>query len=463
MKGKKLITAMLAGAIFTCVLSSCGTTTEDNGKTKVSIGNWPATEGKQLDSQNELKAKFEEAYPDIEIVPDTWTYDVKTFYTKAETGVLPDVFWTHFTEFQKLTDGEYAADITEQVNAAGYYEKINPKLRDLVTLDGRIYALPQEAYALCINYNVELFEKAGFMNEDGTPKAPMDWYELAEMAQKIKEVTGVPGFTLETMNNCGGWFFTNIAWGFGTDFMEQDDSGKWIATFDTPETVEALQFVKDLKWKYDCVPSNTLIDQAEATKLYATGGTAMVLEAPQDNKVAKFEMDVNDFGIMPVPAGTKRHVALLGGKLKVIDADATKETIDAAFKWLDFTGFNSSITDAAKESREKSYIASAEQGKPIGVKVLSIWGDDSETIAHRNEMIDKYCNINPNHVKLYNESLKDPEIELQPEEPVCCQDLYSILDNIIQEVYNNKDADCAALVKQANSDFQKNYLDKMDY
>ena len=49
------------------------------------------------------------------------------------------------------------------------------------------------------------------------------------------------------------------------------------------------------------------------------------------------------------------------------------------------------------------------------------------------------------------------------EEPICAQELYGILDNCIQEVLTNKDADCAALLEKACSDFQKNYLDNIEF
>ena len=94
------------------------------------------------------------------------------------------------------------------------------------------------------------------MEADGTSKQPKDWMELVEFAKIIKHKTGKAGFIIPTTNNCGGWFFTNIAWSFGTDFMEQREDDTWEATFNTPETIEALQFIKDLKWKYDVFSNN---------------------------------------------------------------------------------------------------------------------------------------------------------------------------------------------------------------
>ena len=465
MKAKKIIVTLLAAAMATSMLASCsGGNTDDNGEVTISVGNWPAKEGADLDRMNNMKAQFEEAHTNIKITPDTWAYDLKTFYPKAEAGMLPTIFQSHFTEFNKLVDGDYVAELTDVMKETGYWDNINPRLRELCSVDGKVYALPTNAYALGVSYNTKLFAQAGYMSEDGTPKQPKTWYELAEMAQHIKEVTGVPGFVLETAKNCGGWFMSNIGWSFGVDWMEQDKDGKWIATFDTPEAVEALQFIKDLKWKYNCVPANNIIDQEEATKLYATGQAAMVLDGPIYNRVVKYEMDPNDYGIMTLPAGPKKHVALLGGTLTCVPSNATEGQVKAAFEWFKFTGTNfDEPTDAAKENSDKSYTKNVADGMAIGVKDLSVWSDDSPSVKYRNSQIDKYNNININHVKLYNEGLKDDSIELQAEEPMCAQDLYGILDNLIQEVYTNENADCAALIKKANSDFQTNYLDNLDY
>ena len=43
----------------------------------------------------------------IEIVPDVWKFDLRTFYPKAEGGMLPDVYAAPFTEVDKLLDGGY--------------------------------------------------------------------------------------------------------------------------------------------------------------------------------------------------------------------------------------------------------------------------------------------------------------------------------------------------------------------
>lgn len=463
MKAKKILAVAMASVLSVGVLAACGNNGEsETGEVTMSVGAWPSS-GDKVAIMEGRKAEFEQVNPTIKIEPDTWSFDLKTFYPKAEAGMLPDLFATYFTEFSKLTDGDYILDMTDAMKANGLYENLNPRIKEVVSLDGKVYAMPTEAYVLGLNVNIDLFEKAGFMNEDGTPKQPKDWYELAEMAKTIKEKTGEAGFIFQTSNNCGGWIFTNVAWSFGVNFMKANDDGTWTATFDTPEAVEALQFIKDLKWKYDCVPANVNVDAEEAKKSLCTGKAAMMIDGPVE-WVNKYEMDVNDYGIIALPAGPSRRVALMGGKISTVSKKKGNEgKIDAALKWIKFNGTDYTIDDTQKAKMEENLQDRVNKGTWVGVKTLSLWDESSENTKTRDELIDKMCNINPNHVKLYNESLFDSELEFQAEEPMCAQDLYGLLDNIIQEVYTNEKADCAALIKQANEDFQKNYLDKFVY
>ena len=466
MKMKKVFAGILSAALVACALTGCGGggNTASDGSVTISVGDWPTKEGASLDRRNEQKATFEAANQNVTIEPDTWSFDLRTFYPKAEAGLLPNVFRTHFTESQKLMDGEYTYDITEILKEKGLYDNLNPQLLDLISRDGKALMLPTEAYSIGLMYNVDLFEKAGLMEADGTPKQPKDWNEMAEFAVKIKEATGKSGFALTTSNNTGGWLFTNIAWSYGVDFMEQDADGSWKATFNTQEAIDALQFIKDLRWKYDVLPAGALVDQKEQVKLYATGEAGMILAAGSTSaSVAPYEMDVNHVGIMPIPAGPKRHVSLLGGTVNCISENSTPEQAEAGIDWLMHIGTDYRVTDALRDSKEKSYQQKVENGEAIGVKSLSIWNDNAEVSALTDELIEKYGNINQNHVRLYNEALVSDTIELQAEEPVCAQDLYGILDSLIQNVLNDENADCKALIEKANTDFQTNYLNNLDY
>ena len=343
-------------SVTICGLSGCGNknanVTDDKGRTIVTVGGWPTKEGTEKQNIEERKQKFEADNTDFVIQPDNWAFDLKSFYAKAAGGQLPVLFNSNFTEVSQIINAGYGADLTDELKKQGLYDKMNKDVLDVVSKDGKVYAYPYAAYVLGLAYNVDLFEKAGLMNEDGTPKQPKDWNELAEFAVKIKNATGVPGFIFPTANNVGGWIFTSIAWSYGTEFMKKDGD-KWKATFDSAETVAALQFIKDLKWKYDVLPSNTFVDYTEQFKTFGTGQGAMVIAAgdmPAD--VRSYEMNPNSIGMMAMPKGPKDHVTLMGGSVFAVANNSSDKQIEGAIKWIK-TAYSPDATEQFKENKEK--------------------------------------------------------------------------------------------------------------
>ena len=470
MKTKKALAIILSSAMLVTMFAGCskgnsGGKTAD-GKTSISVGNWPAedtTDKKYLETITRQKDEFEAENPDWAIEPDTWGFDLDTFYSKAAAGQLPTVYYSNFTEIGKIVSGEYYTDISEGLKRAGYEGKFNPAVLKLISNGDEIVTFPTNTYSLGIAYNVGLFEKAGLMNDDGTPKQPKDWDEVVEFGKKIKDATGKVGFAIPTMANCGGWLFTPIAWSYGVEFMKADEDNNYSATFNSQEMVDALQYISDLKWKHDIFFDNSLVDLTEYYKQFGIGNVGMILTAGNvPSQLVQYEMPLEDIGMMAIPAGPKRHVTLTGGYTATVADGASEEQVDIAIKWLEKVGNGYELTDSVKKTIEDGYKTLTERNEAIGIEGLSIWSNDTEIQKFRREMRDKFINIDINHVKLYNESLTDTSIILQPEEPVCAQELYSVLDGIIQEILTNKNADIKSLVKKANADFQANYLDTLD-
>jgi hypothetical protein len=219
--------------------------------------------------------------------------------------------------------------------------------------------------------------------------------------------------------------------------------------------------LKDLKWKYNVVPSNTLINNADVSKLIGTNQAAMAFFAPVNitGLVSNYGMSKDSIGFSPMPAGPARHVTLVGGDFRVLTPKATKEQINAAFKWLEYDNVTPNLTEATKATLKEYYELQVSRNLPLGLYDLSVWNEKSDIENYKKELINEMSNININHVRLFNEAR---DIEMQTEEPVCAQDLYGILDRCIQEVLTNENADCAELLKKAASSFQSNFLDYED-
>ena len=343
-------------------------------------------------------------------------------------------------------------------------DKFNKNIMRLVSKDGKVFAFPYAAYAFGMAYNVDLMEQAGLMDADGTPKQPKDWSEVAEFAVQIKEATGKPGIAFPTASNFGGWVFMPVAWSYGVSFMEQDSDGKWKATFDTPEAVEALQYIKDLKWKYDVLPANSIVTGEDYYRIFGTNGAGMIIAAGDvPNMLTQYDMKPEQIGMMAMPAGPKKHVTLLGGNLYAVSQSADADQVDAAVRWI-MNANNPEITDSVKSENEKEIAKKLERNELVGIKSMRVWNENAESTKFINDLIDSKANANINHVKLYNDFMANMgDCELHTEEPMCAQELYSILDSCIQSVLEDKNADCAEILKKGCSDFQSNYLDNIDY
>lgn len=465
-KGAKITALVLSAVIAISMLGACkkqASDKDEQGRTVISVGAWPPKGHKDLEPMNKRKAEFERANPDVVVNGDEWSFDLRSFYAKAAGGSIPTLYNTNYTEVSQIIEAGYSADLTNVLKKRGYDGMFNKDVLSVISKDNKIYAFPMSAYILGLAYNTELFEKAGLMESDGTPKQPKDWDEVREFAVKIKEATGKPGIVFPTSTNHGGWLFTPVAWSFGVEFMKKDENGKWKATFNSPECAAALQYIKDLKWKYDVLPQNTLINGDEFSKIFASGNAGMEIAAGDiPRKVVSFGMTPDQLGIMAMPRGPKQHVTLMGGGVWNVKGGSTEDQIDAAIRWIELTT-NYKATDDFITNKRNSLKNDVEAGKLVGIKSMSVWSQNAESVKAENSLIDEYANSNINHVKLYNDFVADCPAKIQPEEPVCAQELYATLDNCIQEVLVNKDADCAAVLEKANADFQVNYLDNVDY
>lgn len=465
---RKIVLTMLAVSMLASTLTACGTkktdADADASKVQISVGEWPS-ENRPIEQEKyqEYLKEMNEKYPDIEVTPDEWAYDVQTFLPKASSGQLPTLYVCYLTETKKIIEAGYSADITSILERLGYKQYLSENIMSLCEKDGKYYGVPCDFYNMGLACNVELFKKAGLVDENGVPKFPQTWEELAETAGIIKEKTGQAGFVLPTINNCGGWHFMNIAWAFGTEFMKKDGD-KWVATFDSPECIAALQYVKDLKWKYNALPDNALIDIPEMNKLFAVDQGAMYLATGAEVALTEtYGMTPDRFSFTKIPAGPKGRYSLMGGKTFMFAPESTPEQLEACFKWLQIArGFEPALTEEQQDEylkkAKESMQTQIEQGYIVYKSSTGIW-DIPELSEKVDALAKEMANID---IKMVETSFDQSDVIVKPEEPMNCQDLYSVLDSCIQAVLTEEDADPAALLKRANSDFQTNYLDKIE-
>lgn len=463
---KKLLSAVSLSLVFTMAFTStgCSPKKESSGKTQITVSNWPNKEANPIgyEAQMKRKADFESQNPNIEIVPDEWTFELQTFNAKAEGGTLPTIYLPFLTEASRILENGYSYDITDLLKEYGYFNEISDFFLDSISKDGKVYLIPGTIYSLGLGMNFDLLKEADLVNEDGSPQIPENFDELRVMAKTIKDKTGKAGFVLPSTSNVGGWIFSSIAWNFGVKFMEKDAEGKWKATFDSPETVKALQFFHDMKWKDNSLPANTLINADEVSKLLGTGQAGMSIINISQAATLPVSYDISKDSIVFAkhPAGPKDNVSLMGGGCYAIANNATPEQADAAMKWLKFIGLFPDGSEESFENQRSSYQESYDTGKVIlGLHDLSAWSVDPYFEKTGHYLVDEFLNVDESHVASYNNA---EGLTYHTEEPVCTQELYSILDKCIQETLTNENVDIEAMLETYANEFQTNYLDYAD-
>lgn len=463
---KKALTSAVCVAVSIAVFAGCtptkvGKTESSDGKVHISIGGLPTTRTDENAAAYDLLqqniAKFKKKYPNVEVTPDGWSFDLKNYLTKAAAGDLPTTYFTSPTEVNTIVKNGYASDITKLLKDRGYDKKINEQYNGLIMREGKYYGIvdTDSIYNIGIAYNRDIFKEAGLVDKDGIPKYPETWEELAETAKIIEEKTGKTGFAIPNMKNHGGWYFMNILWAYGAEMMEEKD-GKYVATFADQNGVKALQYIKDLKWKYDVLPESNLIGLADIEEQFATGNIAMMIDIPGqfNNLVTKYNFDVTKLAMSKLPAGPAGRFSQIGANIYLFTGN--DEENEACLNWFDMVGKGAEVTDDMKQQWEKSYKIKHDKKQLVGLSPSNYWADQ-DRINAEYEYIEKYRTVDQKYFDNYS---KAEGVTFRFEPPKCVQQMYAALDTALQQVIGDKNADCKKVLESVQKDFQVNYLDK---
>ena len=452
---KKLLVFVLMLFVATTLVFAAGGRDRHDGRTVVRLGIWPEdTLPHEIAMHQEFVRRFNERFPHVVLQPASYRYAVDTFVPMAEAGLIPTIFETWFTEPEKLISGRFVRDITDELNALGWADKMNESVRNLLSRDGRIYGVPRDAYALGLMLNMEVFRAAGLVDAEGLPLYPRTWAELAATARTIRERTGRAGLVLLAMDNAGGWHFTNIAWGFGAEFMVYRN-GRWVAQINSPEVLAAMQFVRSLRWEYDVLTASPTTETwASGFQALGTGLAAMYIAAQDavNQPTMVNGMPVGDLAMVPLPAGPRGQYSLMGGTPYMFARDASSDEVTYALRYLEIMGRAPVVTEDTIAGLRADARMRRDSGVPV-IPSFPAW-TCPDFLRAQQDAIDAYLNVD---MRLFNSyfDMISQGTNLRAEEPMLTQDLYAELTNVLQAVLTNPNANIPALLSTAQLNFQR--------
>jgi multiple sugar transport system substrate-binding protein len=287
----------------------------------------------------------------------------------------------------------------------------------------------------------------GMLDEAGYNAPPKTWDELAAMAQKLTDRDNdIAGFSMITDgSNATSWHMTTMAYTFGlknTDIVTVE-GGRYKANFGSNSAlVDALRFLKDLRWKYDVLPPEDM-DWAANGEALVTGRAAMVVMAGDQFTWIRPtfpDADLSQYGFAPLPSGgSGKSVSLVGGIMNMVSASATPDQIEAVVYY--------NLWSQLEDNPMKVFARSPSLPFFIGPHQEAIFAMEKQ-----------YASLPVDNYQLFRDAIVSGATGIMAEPPIACEEFYMALAPEISEILNDQAADPAALVQNAARTYQT-YLD----
>lgn len=191
MKSKKIIAALLTGAMLASAFVGCGDDKKTEGKATAEEGGasgdelsgtltfaiWDNNLNDFIES-SDMVGKFQEKYPDIDIEVEKIKDDSEYWNTmkmRASADQLPDVMFNKTFTLSRFKD--YLIDLSDTEAAK------NNDLAEGYAVDGKILGIPMTAGYEYVYYWKDMFEEAGV-------EVPTTWTAFEETANKLQDFYG---------------------------------------------------------------------------------------------------------------------------------------------------------------------------------------------------------------------------------------------------------------------------------
>ena len=282
-----------------------------------------------------LVNRFNEAHDDVNIVyENVLTGELSENSQKVrvamENEAGPDVLGGVDTgaNLQALVATGQVRDLTEFYRSSGLIERIPDNLLAQVSIEGRIYAIPQNMESVGIFYNKDAFAELGL-------EPPTTFEEYQAVLEAVKDA-GLYGYT---MGLAGGWPSALMA----SMFMYSSAGSEYIDVLsgtqpwpDCEACLAGLQAFQDMVNMGYANPDPLGIDYNQSLDLFYQGLTIMVLNGPwfiNDAISSDPDFEIGFFYLPPVnPATDIKTLGGIGSSLIV----AEYAPVDAAFKVVEW-------------------------------------------------------------------------------------------------------------------------------
>ena len=303
--------------------------------------------------------------------------------------------------------------------------------------------MPIGAYGIGLHYNRAMFEEAG-LDPDAPPTT---WDEVREAAAAISEATGQAGFAQMSQDNTGGWMLTTLSYAFGGRLQEETADGVDV-TIDNPGTIAALEFLQALRWEDNSMGSNFLLNWGTINQAFAAGQVGMYMGGSDvyNSLVTENDIDPATYGLTVIPL-EGADAGVLGGGTDRRRAGRRLGRRARRRREVDRLLLHGQADQ--RGSRRRRRRSTGRQRAPRSARRRCRSSAPSSSPSPMPGW-PSLVNVPQEQMAPFKDSFLDQP--LIPEPPAHTQEMYAILDTVVQTVLTEEDADIAALLAQADAD-----------
>jgi ABC-type glycerol-3-phosphate transport system substrate-binding protein len=276
---------------------------------------------------DQLVTQFEAQNPNIQI--KTVRDNASSYYDKLVTTILggsaPDIARVEPPKAAQYIASGYAAPVDQYVSSSERSQFFPGTVEPLIK-GGKLYGVPQDVATLVLYYRTDMFQAAGIA------APPKTWDELLADAQQLTKAPNQYGLGL--FGGWGAFEFYPWLWQAGGQMLQQQ-SGKNVPVFNSPEGVKALQFWTDLERKYKVMPPGAAtLTEDDLKGPFIAGKLAMFTSGPWIVGTLKSAGIDGKWSAAPLPRDAQQASVLGGMDLIVLNQSQHKAEAGKFLSWL---------------------------------------------------------------------------------------------------------------------------------
>ena len=204
---------------------------------------------------------FEKDFPNVNLEIKRFRMPPGDFKTKLLLALAsnegPDVIlFSGYSNIGEFAEADYIIPLDKYVNKWADWSQYPKNVKDGVTYEGHVYAIPYGLDMRWLYYNKNIFRSVGLP----VPWQPQNWNDIINAAIVIKErePSVIPYVLYAGVAGSGGTMdqgFLPLFYGAGGKFYDSK-THKWIV--DSPAYREALEYYREVFLTYKLVPQEVM-------------------------------------------------------------------------------------------------------------------------------------------------------------------------------------------------------------